>query len=405
MKTIPVLSLGMGVESVAILLRWIEEPAIRDFDLSELIVISAQTGDEYEDTRRDMETHVLPLMREHGIRYVQVARAGHLEEDGITVLDDTRAPMHCFTEGDYTLSDELMEAGTVPQFGGEHRCSLKFKAFVIETWLETNVYEPIRHAFGYNAEEPKRIAKSETAIKARVAFGFNSEEPKRIAKGQNFDHPLRIGWYPLPEWGWNREACEEYIFSVLGIRWKKSACVYCPFAKLTPAMKARHLEHPAQVAHSLLVEHLSLSMNFRGTLFASRSLREITEQAGNTEALGAFELKLATLPWAIYKVRRIYTAKGSAYREVKRQETGSRADMLARLAGKLMEPGTVRRDHHGITYAYQHEREVDVYPARESFFVAAPALVQDKSRYGDEWFERRWNQPAGEPQEVLAFTQ
>lgn len=410
MKTIPVLSLGMGVESVAILLRWLEEPEIRDFDLNDLIVITSQTGDEYADTKRDMEAHVLPRMRQHGVRFVQVARAGHLEEDGITVLDDSRTPTACMTEGSYKLSDELTIAGTVPQFGGEHRCSLKFKAFVIETWLEENVYEPIRHAFGYNADELKRVAKSEVAIKARIAFGFNQEEPERVARGAKYDHPLRVGWYPLPEWGWNRQACEDYIFKVTGIRWKKSACVYCPFAKLTAAMKERHLEHPAQVANALLLEHLSLAMNYRGTLFNTRSLKQITTEAGNAEALTEFEGKLATLPWAVYRVRRIYTGKGKAFREVKRVQDGTRADMLTALAALMNEPGTMRREHHGIDYAYRLERTEDVYPTREDYLVAAPALVQDKSRYGDEWFNRRWQDSegpamAGCDQSNLAFTE
>ncbi len=114
-----ILSLGMGVDSVAIFVRWLESPETRPCDLSELIVIMAQTGDEYEDTRRDMEAHVLPRMRAHHVRYVQVARAGHHQADGITVLSDTRQPDRIFLEGAYKLSDELRAAGTVPQFGGE----------------------------------------------------------------------------------------------------------------------------------------------------------------------------------------------------------------------------------------------------------------------------------------------
>ncbi len=88
MKTI--LSFGMGVESSALLLRWMEEPASRDFDLErDLIVITAQTGDEWPDTKMLIEQHLLSRMRSHRIRYVQVARAGHLEADGIVVLADT----------------------------------------------------------------------------------------------------------------------------------------------------------------------------------------------------------------------------------------------------------------------------------------------------------------------------
>ena len=72
-----------------------------------------------------VERHILPLMRANRIRYVQVARAGLLEADGIVVLDDTREPHKVYLDGAYKLSQELRAAGTVPQFAGEHRCSLQ----------------------------------------------------------------------------------------------------------------------------------------------------------------------------------------------------------------------------------------------------------------------------------------
>lgn len=97
-------------------------------------------------------------MRDHGIRYVQVVRAGHLEEDGIEVLDDTREPRVIYQQGAYKLSDELMLAGTVPQFGSTHTCSLKFKVFPIELWLKDELAgRSYRHCFGYNADEIERI--------------------------------------------------------------------------------------------------------------------------------------------------------------------------------------------------------------------------------------------------------
>ena len=122
MKTI--LSYGMGVESSTIILKLVDHESLRDFDLTaDLIVITAQVGDEYPDQKTLVERHVLPRMRAHRIRYVQVARAGHLEVDGIVVLDDTREPRKVHLDGAYKLSQELRAAGTVPQFAGEHRCS------------------------------------------------------------------------------------------------------------------------------------------------------------------------------------------------------------------------------------------------------------------------------------------
>ncbi len=124
MKT--VLSFGMGVESSSLLVYWTENSSRLDFDLTEdLIVVTAMTGDEYIDTKIQVEKLILPRMRAHNIRYVQVARAGHLESDGIVVLDDTREPRTVYLDGAYKLSDELRAAGTLPQYAGAHRCSLK----------------------------------------------------------------------------------------------------------------------------------------------------------------------------------------------------------------------------------------------------------------------------------------
>ena len=118
MRDVTLLSYGMGVESSAVLARWCFDATARPCPLNELIVITAQTGDEYADTGRDVEAHILPLMRSHSIRFVQVARAGHREADGIVVLDDSTSPMKVHLAGAYKLSDELRRNGTVPQYAG-----------------------------------------------------------------------------------------------------------------------------------------------------------------------------------------------------------------------------------------------------------------------------------------------
>lgn len=315
MTTQVVLSEGLGVESTAILVRWIMEPETRPCDLKDLIVITAMTGDEYPDTKRDFETHVLPLLKQHGVRYVQVARAGHLEADGIVILDDSRAPEMLFVDGKYKLSDELALAGTLPQSGGEHRCAQKFKAFVIEKWLEDNIYaaDEIHHAFGYNADETKRVAKSQDAIARRnegatpVVFGFNSEEPKRAARAAEYDTQKRVGVYPLVEWGWNRQACFDYLQKHFGIIWKKSCCSYCPFVNLSKeGALDRMKEFPAEVAKALLLERVSLSLNHRSTLYSTKALIDVAIANDMDQARKDFERAISGMQWALYRVRRIY---------------------------------------------------------------------------------------------------
>lgn len=404
MKT--VLSFGMGVESSALLLRWLEQPESRDFDLREdLIVVTAQTGDEYPDTKALVERHLLPRMRAHHVRYVQVARAGHLEADGIIILDDTREPREVFIEGAYKLSQELRAAGTVPQFSGEHRCSLKFKAWVIETWLRLEMAdESYRHAFGYNAEEQRRIEKSEDCFAAsepvRMAFGFNCEEGKRINKAQQYDTAWRRGWYPVAEIGWKRSDCLRYLRETTGEDWEKSACVFCPFNALKTDGVARLHKFPREVAGALLLEHQSLALNPRGTLYRDRTLHSIVEQDNNFAALAEFERSLAASVHALYRVRRIYKAPGQADRAVEKLGEGTRAEMRGQFAALT---GSLKvQMAHGISYGYVRERIPEHYPTVEEFYVVAPAVVESKARHGLAWFEERWTRTLGEtPQQKL----
>jgi hypothetical protein len=72
------------VSNRTILLRWVLEADTRPCPLSELLVIAAQTGNEYADTEKtskDTFCPCLPLMRAHRIRFVQVARGGQHESD------------------------------------------------------------------------------------------------------------------------------------------------------------------------------------------------------------------------------------------------------------------------------------------------------------------------------------
>src|SRR5262245_8773813 len=327
MKTI--LSYGMGVESSSLLVYWCENRSRLEFDLTkDLIVVTAMTGDEDFEVKKQVEKHVLPRLREHDIRYVQVARAGHLEADGIVVLDDTFEPRTVYIEGYYKLSDELRAAGTLPQYAGAHTCSIKFKKFVAESWIEQELAgEPYRHAFGYNAEEQKRIEKSELAFAerepVRVAFGFNAEENDRIVRARGYDTSLRVGWYPLAEvLHWNREDCSRYLKELTGETFVRSYCVYCPFSRLTEDSISRLKRYPEKVAESLALEYQSLCLNPRGTLYRNRTLLSVVVANEHAETLRQFKTKLDDAEYALFRVRRIYSGPGRADRAVERLATG-----------------------------------------------------------------------------------
>jgi len=364
-----------------------------------------------------MEQRTLPMLKERGVRFVELARRGHLEEDGIVVLQDTCAPEKLHPDGVYKLSDELLMSGTVPQFGGEHRCAMKFKAFVIETWLAHEFHGcidyPVKHVFGYNAKEISRIVKSDEAIALHNAerqiltpgrtplevFGFNSEEVSRIERSRKYDGPTRIGLYPLQEWAWNRQKCLDYILEKSGLLWKKSHCSFCPFcaeaAKGEEQAVARWFAAPEQTAKGLLVEFNSMCFNPRGFLYKKEPMIAVVKRRQVRPVLEAFEGLLEYKEWAIYKVRRIYTAKGKAMRYVERQTTGHRNAMLSQLRDL---PSTLRRTYpevatdtaHNIDYVMFARRKPDTYPAVEGFYVAAPNYMADKLRGKPEVFEERW---------------
>src|SRR5260370_1344894 len=149
-------SLGMGVDSVALALLWIHDPATRPCPLDRILFVSAMTGDEWPITGTMMTDHVLPVFREHHIRYAQIARAGMRDADGIAVLDDSREPCRMYLRGPVALSQEMVLAGTVPQVGGQRKCSLKWKGWPADQFLAREITGSYVQVMGYEAGERRR---------------------------------------------------------------------------------------------------------------------------------------------------------------------------------------------------------------------------------------------------------
>lgn len=117
-----VVSYGLGLDSTCLLLRWLREPSTRDFAVEDMVVVTAMVGDEFSSTTVAVESLMLPLFREFGVRYVQCARGQRVTTaagEGVVVLDDSTYPQKLYAEGAYRLSDEMLSAGTLPQLG-EH---------------------------------------------------------------------------------------------------------------------------------------------------------------------------------------------------------------------------------------------------------------------------------------------
>lgn len=378
-----VLSYGMGVDSTAILMRWLTDSSSRDFDLDDLVVITAMTGDEFPDTKRMVETHLLPRLREQRVRFVQVARAGLLQADGIVVLDDSRTPTTLHLEGRYKLSDELAQGGTVPQVAaGRRLCSVKFKGWPLDTWIASELRgRSFRHI-----------------------IGFNADEPKRAAKDTSYSDEQRNSEYPLIEWGWGREFCEQWLLELVGERWPKSCCTYCPFARDNHL--DRYRDEPDAAVKSMLMEHTSIALNPRMTLFSSKSIIRLVED-DNPHAADEFYRQVADLEHAVYEVRRVFFAKrgdsskkGSSARAVRTLSRGPavtcHVDLRRRVEAESERLGRpiTHSVENGVMRAWTHRARTDHYPTVERFLVVAPAGVADKQRPSFEGWWRQHSQLA-----------
>jgi hypothetical protein len=378
----------MGVDSTAILLRWLHEPSSRGFALRDLTVITAMTGNEFAGTARQVRRHIIRRLRDAGVRFVQVARGGLSETAGAVVLDDSTVPRKLHFDGCYPLIDEWRQAATLQTSGGIRKCSLKFKGWVIDRFLSRDLDgAPFVHVIGFNADELRRVEKDQV-------YG---------------SLPGRDARYPLVEWGWGREECERYIQKITGEIWLKSACAFCPFAGQgceRDAMLQRWSDEPERAAWAVEVERVALAFNPRMLLFKTRSVEDILRAAGNTDALRIADERLDAQEWAVYRLRRAmkprddrsklekqanrparwnHQKRGATFRSVSAEKRGlTREQALRRLSREAKQRG-LQRDGWRVVL----RDSGDGYPRIEEALVAAPAYVADKhGRYGAEHFDR-----------------
>jgi hypothetical protein len=362
-----VLSLGMGLDSVAVVTRWLLDPSSRDFDLSRLTVLTAMTGEEYASTGELMVRHVLPLFRARRVRYVQLSRAGQSTKGGYTVLDDSRTPTVMHLRGPWRLSDELRATATVPQVThGRRLCSARAKAEPLDAWIADNIGGDYIHVLGFAADEQRRIERDTT-------YTRNARQPL----------------YPLAVWGWDRARCLEYLREVYQVTWERSACTFCPFQIANPAELAqRWRSEPAAAAHAVALEDAALACNPRSGLF------------GRTRARAFAAAHDVSVPphhsgdWVLLEVRRIFTAqhghptrKGPAWRSLRCLATGDLDILGTKLASRAATAGVaVAIDGDGVTRTWLR-RAAPPYPAAEHLLALAPAGPREKERAG---FEALW---------------
>ncbi|RSM61761.1 hypothetical protein DMB66_23975 [Actinoplanes sp. ATCC 53533] len=382
---------GMGVDTAVIVTELIENEDARvllvadadgrerlvRIELSDVDLVTAMTGNEFDETQEAMEHHLLPVIRRAGLRYVQISRAGQSQEDGIVILDDSRAPQRMFMRGPWALEDELATAGTVPQTAAaSRRCSYRAKGWPLDTWATAE----------YGTTERIHI------------MGFASEETARVQKDLSYSRATRRSVYPR-QWGYDRQLCLEYLRARYGIEWPRSCCGYFPFAGGSRAKNARIAERwraqPSAGVLSIWLELLALALNPRMALFKTSTAWQVAHQHGLDRVLAAVQERLNASRWAIYDVRRVFrphgaklgvagdsSRKGRAWRSTHAVHSGSRAEMVAEISSARdgsLDPGITPRRHLVVPR--------NVYPSCERFLVAAPLAVADKEERG---FHELW---------------
>lgn len=355
--------------------------------------ITAMTGNEFPDTKDLNEAHILPEMAELGIRYVQIARKGPSERDGIVVLSDTSAPTELHIKGDfYTLYDEMRDGGTVPQYGGTgHKCAIKFKGAPIGKWVKA-----------WRGDLPYISV-----------IGYNVDEGKRIAKAAQYDTAALQQTFPLMTRGEGHDLVRAHVRWEYG-EWAKSCCFMCPFTVDRTCLVERHRKFPDGGAEALLLEFVSMALNSRMTLYSGgRSLHRTIAEARETdhattggsqldEVVTLYTQALNEAPWTVYRVRRVYHENiHQTDRDLRAFFEGSRAAMQEKLA--MLGPVEERDGHLRV---YLRRRQGTQRPSVEEFFVIAPKRAKNKSKkqFWDNWVRATWRETVPDPLEQFRQT-
>jgi hypothetical protein len=93
------------------------------------------------------------------------------------------------------------------------------------------------------------------------------------------------------------------------------------------------------------------------------------------------------MSWAVYRVRRVYTAKGRANRSVEKLVVGTREQALHALQVEAARAERAIENTANSPRYYTVRRRLEDYPALEEMYVAALALANDKAKKN---FERGW---------------
>lgn len=222
-----VVAYGMGVDSTAVLVEFVRRGIVPD------LILFADTRGEKPETYAYLSV-IQEFLAAHTFPPIQV----------VTV---TRQSKH------HSLESECLTNQTLPSLAfGMKSCSLKWKVGPQNKFC--NAWQPARLAWACGLKVRKVIGYDASPRDAcRGTFGQDGRgKGKCICCRANPCRKYEY-WYPLIEWGMDREACAEAIKDAGLPLPMKSSCWFCP------AMKAHEIhwlkrEHPDLSARALEIE-------------------------------------------------------------------------------------------------------------------------------------------------------
>jgi hypothetical protein len=240
-----VVAYGLGVDSTAMLVEFAHR------DIRPDRILFADTGGEKPETYA-----YLPIIQRYlaGIGFPEVVTVRY---------QPTRAVYH-------TLEAQCLHTGTLPSlaYGGKS-CSLKYKRtpqdkYILAAFPPDEFAQQGRRvvrAIGFEVGEKRR-----TYAHAVKAIGLDADEEYRVTWTPPTENEARrtsreawldqhyfVYYYPLMEWGYDRERCKR-IIAAEGLPVPvKSACFFCPASKKQEILWLRE-RHPDLLGRALKIE-------------------------------------------------------------------------------------------------------------------------------------------------------
>lgn len=228
-----IVSYGLGVDSTAVLV------GLRQRGIRPDLILHADVG---EDNEKPETRAYLPIIN------------AWLESVGFPTV--TVVKNNSPKAGDRSLFDRVWRNQTLPAIAfGQHTCSM--------VWKLTPQMQFVR---GVSRGKNKRAgwqpaldawARGEL-VQMAVGYDAGARDSKRCSEAFGKEQPGFKNVYPLQDWGWDRERCEQEILGAGLPLPIKSACFFCS-ASTKPEIDWLARFHPEQAAKAIAMEDRGLA--------------------------------------------------------------------------------------------------------------------------------------------------